>query len=156
MNESILEILKKMDKETPATKIMIEKVEKEWNISLPCEYKQLILFSNGIEGPIGKASYLSIWPINELIELNQEYAVDEFLSGIKYFGSDGGDIAYGFEFDHDRTTIIEIPFDSINKEEVKKYGESFFDLLISSRAELSLLTVVAINSVTCLFNFFNR
>ena len=89
MNESILEILKKMDKETPATKIMIEKVEKEWNISLPCEYKQLILFSNGIEGPIGKASYLSIWPINELIELNQEYAVDEFLPGIKYFGSDG-------------------------------------------------------------------
>ena len=115
MNESILEILKKMDKETPATKIMIEKVEKEWNISLPCEYKQLILFSNGIE---------------ELIELNQEYAVDEFLSGIKYFGSDGGDIAYGFEFDHDRTTIIEIPFDSINKEEVKKYGESFFEFLI--------------------------
>ena len=48
MNESILEILKKMDMETPATKIMIEKVEKEWNISLPCEYKQLILFSNGI------------------------------------------------------------------------------------------------------------
>ena len=48
MNESILEILKKMDKETPATKIMIEKVEKEWNISLPCEYKLLILFSNGI------------------------------------------------------------------------------------------------------------
>lgn len=130
MNESILEILKKMDKETPATKIMIEKVEKEWNISLPYEYKQLILFSNGIEGPIGKASYLSIWPINELIELNQEYAVDEFLSGIKYFGSDGGDIAYGFEFDHDRTTIIEIPFDSINKEEVKKYGESFFEFLI--------------------------
>ncbi len=49
----------------------------------------MILFSNGIEGPIGKASYLSIWPINELIELNQEYAVDEFLPGIKYFGSDG-------------------------------------------------------------------
>ena len=42
---------------------------------------------------------------------DREYAVDEFLSGIKYFGSDGGDIAYGFEFDHDRTTIIEIPFD---------------------------------------------
>ena len=121
MNESILEILKKMDKETPATKIMIEKVEKEWNISLPCEYKQLILFSNGIEEPIGKASYLSIWPINELIELNQEY-----------FGSDGGDMAYGFEFDHDRTTIIEIPFDSINKEEVKKYGESFFEFLIEN------------------------
>ncbi|MEE0295020.1 MAG: SMI1/KNR4 family protein [Eubacterium sp.] len=132
MNESILEILKKMDMETPATKIMIEKVEKEWNISLPCEYKQLILFSNGIEGPIGKANYLSIWPINELIELNQEYAVDEFLPGIKYFGSDGGDMAYGFEFDHDRTTIIEISFDSINKEEVKKYGESFFEFLIEN------------------------
>ena len=48
------------------------------------------------------------------------------------FGSDGGDMAYGFEFDHDRTTIIEIPFDSINKEEVKKYGESFFEFLIEN------------------------
>lgn len=28
MNESILEILKKMDMETPATKIMIEKVKR--------------------------------------------------------------------------------------------------------------------------------
>ena len=92
----------------------------------------MILFSNGIERPIGKANYLSIWPINELIELNQEYAVDEFLPGIKYFGSDGGDMAYGFEFDHDRTTIIEISFDSINKEEVKKYGEYFYEFLIEN------------------------
>ncbi len=76
-----------MDMETPATKIMIEKVEKEWNISLLCEYKQLILFSNGIEAPIKGKLFIN-WPINELIELNQEYAVDEFLPGIKYFGSD--------------------------------------------------------------------
>ena len=39
---------------------------------------------------------------------------------------------YGFEFDHDRTTIIEIAFDSIIKEEVKKYGESFFEFLIEN------------------------
>ena len=131
MNESILEILKKMDKETPATKIMIEKVEKEWNISLLCEYKQLILFSNGIEGPIGKANYLSIWPINELIELNQEYAVDEFLSGIKYFGSDGGDIAYGFEFDHDRTTIIEISFVETTPQILHSYLISPFSVQVA-------------------------
>ena len=28
-------------------------------------------------------------------------------TGIKYFGSDGADIAYGFEFDEDEILIIE-------------------------------------------------
>lgn len=69
--------------------------------------------------------YLSIWPIDEIVELNQEYAVDEFLPGIKYFGSDGADIAYGFEFDEDEILIIEIPFDSVRKSDAKKYSESF-------------------------------
>lgn len=109
MNETILNVLKAMDKEAPATIDMIEKVEKEWNVLLPNEYKQLLLFSNGVEGPIGDMGYLSIWPIDEIVELNQEYAVDEFLPGIKYFGSDGADIAYGFEFDKDEILIIEIP-----------------------------------------------
>ena len=31
-----------------------------------------------MEGPIGDMGYLSIWPIDEIVELNQEYAVDEF------------------------------------------------------------------------------
>jgi len=116
MNETILNVLKAMDKEAPATIDMIEKVEKEWNVLLPNEYKQLLLFS--------------IWPIDEIVELNQEYAVDEFLPGIKYFGSDGADIAYGFEFDKDEILIIEIPFDSVRKSDAKKYSESFFDFLI--------------------------
>lgn len=130
MNETILNALKAMDKEAPATIDMIEKVEKEWNVLLPNEYKQLLLFSNGVEGPIGDMGYLSIWPIDEIVELNQEYAVDEFLPGIKYFGSDGADIAYGFEFDKDEILIIEIPFDSVRKSDAKKYSESFFDFLI--------------------------
>ena len=49
MNETILNVLKAMDKEAPATIDMIEKVEKEWNVLLPNEYKQLLLFSNGVE-----------------------------------------------------------------------------------------------------------
>ena len=114
MNETILNVLKAMDKEAPATIDMIEKVEKEWNVLLP----------------IGDMGYLSIWPIDEIVELNQEYAVDEFLPGIKYFGSDGADIAYGFEFDEDEILIIEIPFDSVRKSDAKKYSESFFDFLI--------------------------
>ena len=52
------------------------------------------------------------------------------LPGIKYFGSDGADIAYGFEFDEDEILIIEIPFDSVRKSDAKKYSESFFDFLI--------------------------
>ena len=32
MNETILNVLKAMDKEAPATIDMIEKVEKEWNV----------------------------------------------------------------------------------------------------------------------------
>lgn len=47
MNETILNVLKAMDKEAPATIDMIEKVEKEWNVLLPNEYKQLLLFQMG-------------------------------------------------------------------------------------------------------------
>ena len=138
MNETILNVLKAMDKEAPATIDMIEKVEKEWNVLLPNEYKQLLLFSNGVEGPIGDMGYLSIWPIDEIVELNQEYAVDEFLPGIKYFGSDGADIAYGFEFDEDEILIIEIPFDSVRKSDAKKYSESFFDFCKRSNVSYSI------------------
>lgn len=137
MNDTIIEILKEMDKEEPATLEMIEKVEKEWNVNFPNEYKQLMLFSNGVEGPIGNIGYLSIWPINELVELNQEYAVDEFLPGIKYFGSDGADIAYGFEFDESETLVIEIPFDSIEKNDGKKYTKSLFEFIIERNKEIS-------------------
>ena len=137
MNEIIIEILKEMDREEPATIQMIEKVEKEWNINLPNEYKQLLLFSNGVEGPIGKTGYLSIWPINELVELNQEYAVDEFLPGIKYFGSDGADIAYGFKFYESETLVIEIPFDSIEENDAKKYSNSLFEFIIEKTKDIS-------------------
>lgn len=137
MNELIIEILQKMGIETPASNDMIERVEKEWNVSLPNEYKKLILFSNGIEGAIGKAGYLSIWPINELIELNLEYAVDEFLPGIKYFGSDGGNMAYGFDFSTERTMIIEIPFDSIKRSDSKIYSDSLFEFLIQKNKEIN-------------------
>jgi hypothetical protein len=35
-------------------------------------------FSNGAEGTIGPNNYLVIWPVNEIKELNEGYAVGEF------------------------------------------------------------------------------
>ena len=130
MNDEILEILKVMGREEPAKIEMIENVEREWNVNLPSEYKELMLFTNGVEGAIGDEEYLAIWPINEIIELNQDYAVDEFIPGIKYFGSDGADMAYGFEFIENEATIIEIPFGSIDKDDAITYGESIFEFII--------------------------
>ena len=47
MNETILNVLKAMDKEAPATIDMIEKVEKEWNVLLPNEYNNCYYFQMG-------------------------------------------------------------------------------------------------------------
>lgn len=129
MNKKLEDIIRDMDKEQPTTAEKIEAVEKKMGIVFPNEYKEIMLYSNGMEGPIGEEGYLCIWPIEEIIPLNEEYSVSEFTPGIVYFGSDGGDVAYGFDYNHEEVLVIEIPFMSIHIEDEKIYSTSFYDFL---------------------------
>jgi hypothetical protein len=88
-----------------------------------------MLYSNGAEGELGENSYLVIWPIEEIISLNEAYSVSQYTSGILYFGSDGGDIAYAFDVKN--MSIIEIPFESIHIEDARLCAHNFNDFIES-------------------------
>ena len=128
MNTEIKKLTSEMNYNEKTTPEELEKVEREYNVSLPNDYKEFILESNGAEGPIGKESYLAIWPINEIIELNNEYEVEEAQPGLIYFGSDGGDMAYAFD-KTDNMSIVEIPFISIDVNDKKVLGTNFEEFL---------------------------
>ena len=51
---------------------------------LPDDYKEFMLWSNGGEGNIG-SQYLSLWKIEDLMQLNKEYQIQKYLSK-KIFG----------------------------------------------------------------------
>ena len=70
-----------------------------------------------------------IWPIEEIISLNEAYSVNQYTPGILYFGSDGGDIAYAFDIRNENISIIEIPFESIHIEDAQLCAYGFNDFI---------------------------
>ena len=129
MDENILELMKNMDITEPASEEIIITVENKLNISFPLQYKEFMLKSNGAEGPIGDNSYLVIWPIEEIVELNEGYGVNEFTPGLVYFGSDGGGSAYAFDVREKDIPIVEFPFDSIHIEDAGLIAGTFGEFI---------------------------
>ena len=128
LNTKFNKYIKNIEKNEPADTKIIKEVEKELKVNLPIEYKEFIMITNGIEGEIGKNSYISLWKIEDLTILNNEYAVEKYTPGLLYIGSDGGNIAYGFD-KRNKMKLIEIPFICVDYKEIKKCGESFLDFL---------------------------
>lgn len=76
---------------------VVNNLEANLQIMLPEEYRQFMTKHNGAEGAIGEKNYLVIWPVEEIVELNEAYGVSEFTPSLVYFGSDGGGTAYAFD-----------------------------------------------------------
>jgi len=72
----------------------IRKVEAEQKFRFPKEYCELLLFSDGLYGPIGR-NYLQIYSLQDALETNEKFK--EFTEGLFIFGSDGGGEAYAFD-----------------------------------------------------------
>ena len=115
---------------------VITDAEKEMKIKFPKEYRDFMLKYNGGEGEIGQLSYISMWKIEELAELNKSYSVEEFTPNFVYFGSDGGDMAYAFDFSAGEVSYIEFPFMSIDESDKEVLGatlDEFFMTLYKQR-----------------------
>ncbi len=129
MDERIKNLLDKAQLNLPTTREILAEVESKLEIQFPDQYINFMLESNGAEGNVGNNSYLAIWTAEQLVILNEEYAVNEFTPGLVYFGSDGGGMAYAFDKRVGSMPIVEFPFESINIEDVKLCGNTFVDFL---------------------------
>ncbi|WP_437813339.1 SMI1/KNR4 family protein [Sorangium sp. So ce1078] len=91
---------------------------------LPPGYIEFMRQSDGAEGPIGrKGSYLVLWSLAKILELNAQYHIDEFAPHLLAFGSDGGGEVFAFDHRTDPATIVRVPFVGFDDE--VSYGNRF-------------------------------
>ena len=112
-----------------ASRQSLEKAGKALGIAFPDDYVEFMLESDGAEGPIGKSSYLALYPVGALVDNQRNYAVDELAPGLVLFGSDGGGTAYAFDKRSSAVEIVEVPFIPLSLEEARPVGRSFESFL---------------------------
>ena len=71
-------------------------IEKINEVVLPKDYIEFMKKHNGGEGDIGE-TWLVLYPLEELQEINDAYEIEEFLSGHIIIGSNGGGELYGID-----------------------------------------------------------
>ena len=73
-----------------------EMIEKINEVVLPKDYVEFMKKHNGGEGDIGE-TWLILYPLEELQEINDDYEIEEFLPGHIIIGSNGGGELYGID-----------------------------------------------------------
>lgn len=94
-------------------------------VELPPEYVQFVKRSNGAEGFVGESSYLMLWPVEELLEMNEAYEIKEYAPGLLLFGSDGGGEAYAFDLRYMHKPIVRVPFVGLSIDDIVHVGDTF-------------------------------
>ncbi|WP_080937127.1 SMI1/KNR4 family protein [Burkholderia plantarii] len=102
----------------------IEKLESLIGISLPSDYKDFLLWSDGGEGEVGDL-YLSMWTLNQLNDLNSLYSIDKRM-GAKFLGigTDGGDYCFALDL-RKKGEFVVVPLGALGDDEIKKIDNSF-------------------------------
>lgn len=132
MNDNVIEKIKAMKINKPLKEKQIVKAQSELNMKFPEEYEDFLLKFNGAEGKIGKYSYLELWNLDKVIDMNKEESVKEFTPNFLYFGSDGSDLAYAFNYDSlVSTNIVEMPIQSVDLKDAKFCASDFNEFIMN-------------------------
>ncbi len=107
-----------------ASQALIANLENWVGKALPPAYVELMGSSNGIEGFVG-VTYLILWPVELLKELNEGYAIGEFAPGLFLIGSNGGDSGFALDTRHEPMEVKEVPFIGISHEAARAVATSF-------------------------------
>jgi|SRR5579859_1648716 len=97
-----------MNKNQQADPIALGKVISSLDFQLPNDYLEFMQESNGAEGILGN-NYLVLWRIEDLINSNKDYNVDQYAPGFFIFGSNGGGTAYAM----DKQTHVVVAFEFV-------------------------------------------
>lgn len=66
-------------------------------VALPADYLEFMKRYNGGEGVIRKATYLRLFPLKQLQEINEDYCINEFLPNHCIIATSGGGELYGVD-----------------------------------------------------------
>ncbi|MCI5058371.1 MAG: hypothetical protein MRY83_19825 [Flavobacteriales bacterium] len=70
----------------------ITSICENFELTLPLDFLEFFRFSNGGEGFLKNGEYLSVWKLEEIKQLNDDYEIQKWLNDQKVFGfgSNGG------------------------------------------------------------------
>jgi hypothetical protein len=129
MNDQITRLMNQLSFRPGAPIALLREVERALGISFPPQYVDFMTKSDGAEGFVGLNSYLMLWPVEEIVSLNEAYKVQTFAPGLTLFGSDGGDMAYAFDARSRAMPIVTVPFVGMDVKEARLCGHTFVEFL---------------------------
>ena len=115
-----------IDKNTPLNKDTFKSIISDIPFYLPNQYLEFMKKSNGADFTFDK-TYLILWPLTDLIELNKAYLSEEFISDFFLIGSNGGDTAYAVS--KKTGGFYEMPFIGMSNKEASLISNDFNDFL---------------------------
>ena len=110
MIQHLQHLISGMELNPPVTEDDIQAVEQQFGCTFPDDYRAFLRITNGVEGPIGRCSYIALWTLQELIERNDGYQVATYAPGLVLFGGDGGGEAYSFDTRFPTIPIIQVSY----------------------------------------------
>ena len=104
----------------------IEKAQKQLDFDLPTDYSEVIRKFNGSEGEVGENSWLDLFPINQLIEINGYYSdLMNQIPDFFLFGKDAADTGFAF---HKKNGGY-YAFGLIAPDPIEFYGNTFLEFI---------------------------
>ncbi len=96
-------------------------------LSFPEDYLDVMRVSNGAVGFVGDGGYLRLFRIEDLVQYNVDYRVEEWAPGLFLFGTDGGGEAFAFDTRQPEMPIVIVPFIGMSLDDALPCGSSFKD-----------------------------
>ena len=121
----------------PASEDSIQALIRAVSMPLPEAYIEFLRRHNGGEGAVViEPGWISLWPAEEVVELNAQYDVAEYFPGYFVFGSDGGGEMLAFEMqDGSDCKVVMLPFigDVSDRIVIAASFEAFLNSIRSTR-----------------------
>jgi len=131
VSEHIRDTTANWQRAKPAGADVIQRLAAEVGLELPQDYLVFLGYSNGGEGLLGvEPGWFQIWPAEQVVELNESYAIKEFLPVFFGFGSSGGGELFAFDI---RACVpwpvVMVPFDCLQPNLAKPVVPDFGKLV---------------------------
>ncbi len=112
-----------------ASELTLDAAAAQLPFELPSDYRAVMRRANGGSREFG-SSWIVLWRVEDLVESNAAYRVQEFAPGFTFFGSNGGGEAYAWDRrDKNRVRYVVIPFISPEADTAVPCGETFEEFL---------------------------
>ncbi len=97
--------------------------EETLDVRFPEHYANWLQSNDGLEREKG-GSYLSLYPLEDLVERNRGYALAKFMPGLILIGTDGGGDGIGLDVRGESSPVVLVNLNSLGWDEAIYPGES--------------------------------